>query len=40
MGPIPISPVPCSPTYRGCTVLKTIQVPKQEPIDYPNIPKF
>ena len=20
MGPIPISPVPCSPTYRGCTV--------------------
>ena len=21
MGPIPISPVPCSPTYRGSTVL-------------------
>ena len=22
MGPIPISPVPCSPTYRGSTVLR------------------
>ena len=21
MGPIPISPIPCSPTYRGSTVL-------------------
>ena len=21
MGAIPISPIPCSPTYRGCTVL-------------------
>ena len=23
MGPIPISPVPCSPTYRGSTVIYT-----------------
>ena len=26
MGEIPISPVPCSPTYRGSTVLSIIRI--------------
>ena len=26
MGPIPISPVPCSPTYRGSTVLENLSL--------------